>query len=291
MNNVIKEITPLTQHDCFTIFSRVKKNFNFPLHFHEEYELNLIINAPGAKRMIGDHEEEIGDLELVLVGPNLSHAWVNHNCRTESITEVTLQWHKDLLDEKFLKKNQLSSVKNMFDQSSRGLLFSRETTQALTSRLLEAKEKQGFGAIMELMDILNELSLSTDIRVLSDRMDNNNQILYHNSRRIDKVLDYMNIHFQKNITLKALSQLIGMTEVSFSRFIKHRTGNTFIDTMNEIRLGHASRMLITSNAPIADIAVQCGFNNISNFNRVFKHKKHCTPKDFRENSIGTRVFI
>lgn len=291
MNNVIKEITPLTQNDCFTIFSRVKKNFNFPLHFHEEYELNLIINAPGAKRMIGDHEEEISDMELVLVGPNLSHAWFNHNCKTEAITEVTLQWHKDLLDERFLKKTQLSTLKNMFDQSSRGLLFSRETIETLIPRLLKLKDKKGFSAIMELMDILNELSISKDIRILSNTIVDNKQILYHNSRRIDKVLDYMNINFQKNITLKALSQLIGMTEVSFSRFIKHRTGNTFVDTMNEIRLVHASRMLITSNDSIADIAVACGFNNISNFNRVFKSKKHCTPKDFKENSIGTRVFI
>jgi transcriptional regulator GlxA family with amidase domain len=82
-----------------------------------------------------------------------------------------------------------------------------------------------------------------------------------------------------------------MTEVSFSRFIKQRTGNTFIDTMNEIRLGNASRMLIESNDSIADIAVKCGFNNISNFNRVFKFRKHCTPKEFRENFSGTRVFI
>lgn len=291
MNNVIKEITPLTQKDCFTIFSRVKKNFNFPLHFHEEFELNLIINGQGAKRMIGDHEEEIDDIELVLVGPNVSHAWADHHCRTESITEITLQWHKDLLDERFLKKNQLAALKDMFDQSSRGLLFSRATAQDLAPRLLEVKEKKGFGAIMELMDILNELSVSKDIRVLSESIIDNNQILYPDSRRITRVLDYMNIHFQKNITLKALSQLIGMTEVSFSRFIKQRTGNTFIDTLNEIRLGHASRMLITGNDPVAEIAMQCGFNNISNFNRVFKQKKHCTPKDFRDNSIGTRVFI
>jgi AraC-like DNA-binding protein len=291
MNNVIKEITPLTQSDCFTVFSRVKKTFNFPLHFHEEYELNLIMNAAGAKRIIGDHEEVINDIELVLVGPNLSHAWFSHVCESDAITEVTLQWHKDLFDEKFLRRNQLTGIRNMLEASSRGLLFSRDATAEILPRLLQAKEKQGFGAIMELMNLLNELALADGTRVLSDSVVNNDQILYHNSRRIDKVLDYMNSNFQKNITLKALSRLIGMTEVSFSRFIKQRTGNTFIDTMNEIRLGHASRMLIESNDSIADIAVKCGFNNISNFNRVFKFRKHCTPKEFRENFSGTRVFI
>ena len=76
--NIIREITPLTQNDCFTIFSRVKKEFSFPLHYHEEMELNLIINAKGARRIVGDHIDNIDDLELVLVGPNLYHAWFTH---------------------------------------------------------------------------------------------------------------------------------------------------------------------------------------------------------------------
>ena len=101
----------------------------------------------------------------------------------------------------------------------------------------------------------------------------------------------MNLNFQKNITLKDLSKLVSMTEVSFSRFIKKRTGNTFVDTINEIRIGHASRMLIEDADAVAEIAVNCGFNNISNFNRVFKSKKHCTPKEFRENFSGTRLFV
>ncbi|MCY1559897.1 HTH-type transcriptional activator RhaS [compost metagenome] len=82
-----------------------------------------------------------------------------------------------------------------------------------------------------------------------------------------------------------------MQEVSFSRFIKKRTGKTFIDILNEIRLGHASRMLIDTTNTVFEIAYNCGFNNISNFNRVFKKKKNTTPKSFRENFSGTRVFI
>ena len=107
MNGIMKEITPLTPNDCFTIFSRVKKEFNFPLHFHEEFELNLILNAKGAKRIVGDHIDVIDDIELVLVGSNLNHAWFTHQCESEEITEVTVQWHKDLFDDKLLKRNQL----------------------------------------------------------------------------------------------------------------------------------------------------------------------------------------
>jgi len=291
MNKIIKEITPLTQNDCFAIFSRTKKSFNLPLHFHEAFELTLIINAPGAKRIIGDHEEVIDEIELVLVGPNLSHVWVNHECKTEAITELTVQWNKDLFEDKFLKKNLLGSIRTMLEQAARGLLFPAGIAHTIAKRLFVLNEKQGFDAIIELMSILHALSAAEGTRILSKKELNNNQILYHNSRRIDKVLEFMNLNFQKNITLKDLSKLVSMTEVSFSRFIKKRTGNTFVDTINEIRIGHASRMLIEDADAVAEIAVNCGFNNISNFNRVFKSKKHCTPKEFRENFSGTRLFV
>ena len=290
MNNIIKEITPLTQNDCFTIFSRVKNDFDFPLHFHEEFELNLILNAPGAKRIVGDNVEEISDMELVLVGPNLSHAWSTHNCKTE-ITEVTIQWHKDLFDDKLLRRNQLSFIRKMFERSGRGILFPRETIERLYPRILAIEQLRGFDSVLELMSILHDLSTSKSMRILSDATFNNEQILNYNSRRIDKAFEFMNANFDKQISLKDLSKLVSMTEVSFSRFIKKRTGNTFLDSLNEIRLGHATRMLIETTHSVAEISYNCGFNNISNFNRLFKRKKHCTPKEFRENFSGTRIFI
>jgi AraC-like DNA-binding protein len=291
MTSIIKEITPLTQNDCFTIFSRVKKDFDFPLHFHEEFELNLILNAPGAKRIVGDNIEEITDMELVLVGPNLSHVWTTHNCKSEEITEVTIQWHKDLFDDKMLRRNQLSFIRKMFERSVRGILFPRETIEKVYKRILAINQLQGFDSVLELMSILHDLSTSKSLRVLSDATFNNDQVLNYNSRRIDKAFEFMNANFDKPITLKDLSKLVSMTEVSFSRFIKKRTGNTFIDSLNEIRLGHATRMLIETTHSVAEISYNCGFNNISNFNRLFKKKKHCTPKEFRENFSGTRVFI
>lgn len=291
MNNITKEITPLTQNDCFTIFSRVKKDFNFPLHFHEEFELNLILNAKGAKRIVGDNVEEIDDMELVLVGPNLSHVWLTHNCKSEEIREVTIQWHKDLFDDKMLKRNQLSFIRRMFDRSAKGILFSQETIQLVYKRLLAIDQMQGFDSVLELMSILHQLSTAKSMRVLSGASFNHEQVLNYNSRRIDKAFEYMNANFNKPVSLKDLAKLVNMTEVSFSRFIKRRTGNTFIDSLNEIRLGHATRMLIETTHSIAEVSFNCGFNNISNFNRFFKKKKNCTPKEFRENFSGTRIFI
>jgi len=287
----MREITPLTNSDCFTIFTRVKSEFDFPLHCHEELELNFIMNAKGAKRVIGDHISEIDDLELVLVGSNLPHVWQTHKCKSKEIREITIQFHKDLFDEKFLRRNQLSFIRNMLEKSARGILFSRQTIQQITPQLTILSQKQGFDSVLELLSILHDLSISRNMHTLSDATFNNAELSY-NSRRIEKAIEYMNQSFQKHITLNEVAKLANMTDVSFSRFFRNRTGITFMDSLLEMRLGHASRLLIDTTQSVAEVAYTCGFNNISNFNRLFKKKKGCTPKEFRENySYGSRVFI
>ncbi len=288
---LMREITPLTSSDCFTLFSRVKSEFDFPLHCHEELELNFIMNAKGAKRVIGDHIAEIDNLELVLVGSNLPHFWQTHKCTSKEIKEITIQFHKDLFDEKFLRRNQMSFIRSMLERSAKGILFSKQTIEQVAPRLTILSQKQGFDSVLELLSILHDLSVSRNMHTLSDATFSNAEFSY-NSRRIDAAFEYMNQNFQKNITLTEVSKLANMSDVSFSRFFKTRTGITFMDSLLELRLGHASRLLIDTTQSVAEVAYNCGFNNISNFNRLFKKKKGCTPKEFRESySYDSRIFI
>lgn len=292
-SELLREIIPITPNDCFTMFSRIKNEFDFPLHYHEEFELNFILNAKNAQRIVGDHIGEITDMELVFVGPNLQHGWFTHKCSSAEIREITIQFHRDLFDEKFLQRNQMSFIKSMFERSLRGILFSKETTQSITPRLIELTQKHGFDSVLELISILHDLSISRNIKTLSDVSFSNMESLSYNSRRIEKVMEYLNNNFDKDITLAEAAKIALMTEVAFSRFFKSRTGKTFVDTLNEIRLGHASRILIETTHNVTEVAYKCGFNNMSNFNRIFKKKKNCTPKEFREtyNASGVRTFI
>ncbi len=291
-DNILREITPLTQSDCFTYFYRAKSEFDFPLHYHDEIELNFIRNAKGAKRIIGDHVEEIGNMELALIGPGLPHGWFGSGFAPNQVEEVTIQFHKDFFDEKFLQKNQLNFIRNMLRRSLRGIIFSPETTARLEPRIVSLGKKQGFDSVLELMSILHDLSISRDYRVCSDSGFSDTEVFNYNSRRIEKVMEFIHTSFDKQITLGEAARIASMTESAFSRFFKLRTGMTFIDCVTEVRLGHASRMLISTTKTIAEIAYSCGFNNISNFNRVFRRKKGCTPRELRETyDEGMRVFI
>lgn len=290
---LLREITPLTQNDCFTVCLRNKSDFDFPLHYHEEFELNFIVHAKGAKRVIGGHMEVIDDIELVLVGPNLHHGWFNHKCKSRNIEEVTIQFHRDLLDDAFLQRNQMSFIRSMFQQSLRGILFSKDTAEKIKPRIVALPQKSGFESVLELLAILHELSISQNMRILSDISFKSADSISYNSRRIEAVMAHLNKNFERDISLSEAAKLVAMSEVAFSRFFKMRTGKTFVDTLNEIRLGHASRLLIETTHSISEIAYRCGFNNMSNFNRIFKKKKQCTPKEFREeySSSGVRTFV
>ncbi|MEO6820372.1 MAG: AraC family transcriptional regulator, partial [Ginsengibacter sp.] len=241
---LLHEITPLKQSDCFTFFYRVKNGFDFPLHHHEEMELNFILNGKGVKRVVGNHIDSINDLELVLLGSNLQHGWFNHECENEEITEVTLQFHRDLLDEKFLHRNQMHNIKTMFENSRRGILFSEATIKAIKPRILALLKKNGFDSVLELFSILNELSVSQNQRILSDIAFKKAETINYNSRRIEKIMDYLNTNFENDISLSKAAKLVSMSDVAFSRFFKARTGKNFVDAINEIRLGNASRMLL-----------------------------------------------
>src|SRR6186713_153583 len=277
--SILKEAPPLTKSDCFSVFARYKTEFDFPVHYHEEYELNFIENAKGVKRIVGDSVEEIEDLELVLIGPNIPHAWFTHKCKSEKIYEITIQFHKDLFHEVFLKRSQLSTIRSLFEQSLKGILFSRDTIRRIAPRLKELELKTGFDSVLELMSILNQLSESPDSRALSGDKIYNADYIYMDSRRMEKLIDFMNANFSRPLRLAEAAELVNMAETAFSRFFKAKAGTNFVDFLNDIRLGHASRLLIDTKDPVTDIAVACGFTNISNFNRTFKREKSLTPKD------------
>ncbi|TYP87335.1 helix-turn-helix protein [Sphingobacterium allocomposti] len=290
-HNAIKEVTPLRETECFTVFHREKEKFDFPYHYHEEFELNMILHAKGARRIVGDRMEEIDDFELVLTGPNLPHGWFNHRCATKKIVEVTVQWNQDLFSEHFLNKNQLNFIKRMFELSRFGIKFSKETIEKVAPEILTLHKTIGFNSVIKFMLILRELSVSNDAKTLVEGDMLLDKSLNFRSRRLDAAFAFMNKNYSALLTLKEVADQVNMSEVSFSRFIKKRTGKTFIDNLNEIRLGHATRMLIETSNTVAEICYLCGFNNISNFNRAFKRKKNCTPSEYRVNFSGSRIFI
>ncbi|MCD8032303.1 MAG: AraC family transcriptional regulator [Bacteroides sp.] len=283
-HHIIREITPLSDKDCFYIAERYKTEFTYPIHNHAEYELNFTEKAAGVRRIVGDSTEVISDYDLVLItGSELEHVWEQHECCSKEIREITIQFSSDLFLEGFLHKNQFDSIRKMLERARKGLCFPMSAILRVYPILdTLASEKQGFYAVIKFLTILYELSLfGEEARTLSSSSFAKIGI-QSDSRRVTKVQEYINNHYKEEIRLSQLADMVGMTPVSFSRFFKLRTGRNLSEYIIDIRLGFASRLLVDSTMSVAEICYECGFNNLSNFNRIFKKKKGCSPKEFRE---------
>ena len=288
----ISEITPLSEKDCFYIVERYKKEFTYPMHAHKEFELNFIENGAGVVRVVGDSVEKIGDYELVLLGGiELAHTWEQGDCRSETIREITIQFSPDLFSESLLARGQFDSIRRMLEQAKYGLVFPQQAIMKVYSMLDRvSSEEKSFHQVTRLLDMLYELSMSKDVRPLTTGVFAKAP-QEPDSRRVSRIKEYINEHFREDIKLADAAGLVGMSPVTFSRFFKLRTGRTFSEYLIDIRITGASRLLIDTTKSITEICFECGFNNLSNFNRIFKRKKGSTPKEFRGHYRKSRVVI
>ena len=292
MSHVLNEITPLSEKDFLYIVERHKSEFTFPVHQHEVFELNFIEGGAGVRRIVGDSVETIGEYDLVLIGGHdLEHSWEQGECRSRDIREITVQFSRDMLSPEQLAKNQFTAIRKMLQMAEHGLAFPLSTIMKVYHIIdkLPSQEDR-FRQFLGFLLLLNELACSEGARVLA------NTSFAHagqsaESRRILKVKQYIDAHYTEPVKVADLAAMVGMSPSAFSRFFKLRTGRTLSDYVIDIRLGHAARLLVDTAQGIAEICYECGFNNLSNFNRIFKAKRGATPRDFRAMYKKNKVIV
>lgn len=292
-DKVLRELPPLLDSDFMYVADRRKKEFTYPIHKHEVFELNYVENGEGVLRIVGDSAETIGNRDLVLItSPDLEHVWEQDKCKSEDIREITVQFFFDFNSSYSLfNRTPLLPIKRMFERARKGVAFTPETIEKvypLLDSLSSTKDK--FYSVINFLTLLYELSLADGTRELASssfaKVDVDSE-----SRRILKVKEYINKHYTEEIRLADLADLVGMSTTSFSRFFKLRSGKTLSDYVVEMRLGVASRQLVDTTNSVSEICYDCGFNTLSNFNRLFRKYKGCSPTEFREKYFKTKIIV
>lgn len=288
---ILTEVTPLSDCDFLYVVDRTKDSFTFPLHRHAEYEINFIENCEGARRIVGDSEERVGNFDLVIVGHGVEHGWEQSDCRGGNIREITIQFPVDIFGNEMLRRTQMLSVKNLLDRSSKGVAFPMPSIMKIYHHIEELlNAPSSFYQMMKLIEILHLLSIDPLGRQLSSNLHAGSTISA-SSKRLKQVQEYIAANYKNEIRLPVLAKMAGMSPSSFSRFFKLRTGRSISDYIIGIRLDVASRELVSSSRAIADICFSSGFNNVSNFNRIFKKNKGYTPKEFREVYKRNKILV
>lgn len=274
---------PLGRGPFFSVWHRKEDEIRFAWHYHEAYELTLIVGSQG-RRLVGDSEATYEAGDLVLVGPGVPHTYASTPGSFTSHEQLVIHFDRRLFGEHALHDPQMAALNDLLNAAAKGLLFAPSVGRRLLPlflRLTTERPLIRLATFCELLDALSETPAHE--RTLLSAVTFGSSGKSKDPQPIQKISRFLEENFHKQISIIQAARLVAMSPSAFSRFFKAGTGRTFVDYVNELRIRHASRLLLETDRGIADIAAASGFPNVSYFNRRFLAAKNLRPSDYRES--------
>jgi YesN/AraC family two-component response regulator len=269
----------------FNIIQRKGANFYNKWHFHPEIELIYVHQGRGT-RFIGTDVHRFESDELYLFGSNLAHMW---RCDPEYFlenakltAEVTIiYFHHDFLGDKFFSLPESKKIESLLEKAQQGIKITGGTKLEVKKMISKLPETQELERIIMLLSILEKIANSKEKQCI-DPLHQSVKIQKSEADRLNKVFQHVSHNFQRKISLHEIASIANLSAKAFCRYFKSRTRKTFYDYLLEVRVAHASNLLLEKDMAIYEVCYDSGFNNLSNFNRYFKKIMHKTPLEFKK---------
>ncbi|MVM29204.1 helix-turn-helix domain-containing protein [Spirosoma sp. HMF4905] len=256
--------------------------FSSPFHFHPEYELTYIIRGSG-KRFVGASIDNFEKGDLILLGSNLPHFWRSdaeyYQDQGLQCEAIVIHFSDQFVEQIIQKIPEFRLVMNLLTQSVHGIQFL--ASQPLADRLEQLVSTKKVKQVCDFLELLDALANHTTIRLLNTSAGYSQAKETENDRML-RTLEFTLANFQRTINLGEVADLANLTITSFCRYFRKYTGKTYIDYLNEIRISHARKLLIDSVLTIQEIGLISGFQNMSNFHRLFKLQTGLSPLAYRK---------
>lgn len=265
-------------------------HFSTPFHFHDYCELNYIRKSYG-KRVVGDSVKNFFEGDLVLMSPNLPHIWYNdleilNNDSDTSAEAIVTYFSLEILDKLSNNTVVLSKKGNLFEKAKRGLSFHGKTKDVIVNHLEKMIDLEGLTQVIEFLKII-DIMLNSEEHELLASIGYSHSYNEKDTERMNEVYKYLITNFTKPIALNDIAQVAHMTPPAFCTFFKKRTQKSFTQFLNELRTGHACKLLQSKKLSISDVCYESGFQNFANFNRTFKELIGKTPSVYRKEYLFT----
>jgi AraC-like DNA-binding protein len=279
--------------------------FDAPYHFHPEIELTLIVKGSG-KRLVGSQIDTYEAGDLVLLGENVPHCWLNENTINEGNTvantlengnlgentegpllesdaaqSIVIQFKKDFLGDSFFEKMEFNKIKNLLEKAQSGLVIMGDTRDILAEKMKAMEAQNAYTRLIMLLDILQIVADSKDTQTI-DNQPLTIKLNQHDAEKINRIYAYIMKNYTSEISLENVAKQAFMTPPAFCRYFKKITRKTLVEVVVEYRIKHACQLLSSSDKSISDICFESGFGNISYFNKQFKDMMRETPLGYRK---------
>lgn len=257
-------------------------------HYHPEVELTLIRKGTGI-RLVGDSVEQFEDNDLVLLGAGLPHYWRSDAIYFKDeprmrVEAVAIHFKEDCWGRDFLEMPEFTSVKKLLLDSKRGIEITGKTKKSLIPVMEAMLKAQNAKRVIVLLDMLQQIAASKEMKILSSAGFSKSYD-HSNTDRINEIYNYTFNNFQKEICIKEIAAAVNISPNSFCRYFKTRTLKTYWQFLLEVRIGYACKLLIDDKLSVARICYDCGFNNLSNFNRHFKRMIGMSPLQYSKTYL------
>lgn len=283
MKQAIRKL-PIPNSKSYRMLNLIAPHFDPHWHFHQEYQLVVVMKGTGT-RFIGDDIKHFEAGDMVLTGSNLPHVWRNDE---EYFQNLGLETHciviyfsTDFMEDKFLTKDEMKAISELLDKANRGLEIFGKTRDGIREMMKIMLHQKGFDGVLSLLQILNRLSTSNQLKFINKK-GYLNTVSDSDSKRMSAIHSYILNNYKGSIRLENVANLANLSPTSFSRYFKAHTNKTFSDFVAELRISLACKLLQKNDLSIIQVAYECGYRTLSNFNKKFKEVAGSNPLKYRK---------
>ncbi|RQO42534.1 AraC family transcriptional regulator [Chryseobacterium sp. KBW03] len=272
-----KEIIEFEKGKSFKLFAPSLKNCFF-WHYHPEIEL-VYVEAVNGIRHVGKNISGFTDSDLLLIGSNVPHLNFDYGIQTEC-KQLVLQMRESFLQDIIFPVPEFENIKALLERSYLGLSFSGETKNTVVEKLQLIKDKNSFESLMGLIDILQILADSTEVKELN-KEDTRIKWFLNDKIRMGTIYDYIHQNYDQKPNVNEVAKVVSLSTPAFCRYFKKQTNMTFTDFVNNYRINQA-KIFLLKDYSVTEVCFQVGFESLSYFNKLFKQHTGETPSEFKK---------
>jgi AraC-like DNA-binding protein/quercetin dioxygenase-like cupin family protein len=265
------------------LFDEERPHFSVPWHFHPEIEILYVVKSSGTN-YVGDGIHRFSEGEISIIGENVPHWWKSDREYSagednSGMKALIIQFNKDIFGPNFINLPEMNAIKDLLDRSQRGIQFLDNSRKLIATQIVKIFQQSGIYLITELIVLL-------DLMAKADKYNYRSSIGYsktintYDFYRFNKIYEHVIMNLTKPIRLEEVANKVNLSPTAFCRYFKKHTGKTFLNFLNEIRIGHACKMMVEEKMTISGASLESGFNNLSHFNEQFKRVMKLTPTEY-----------